>query len=227
MSDHEFDSPRCTADTICFRYAGDRLEILLIERKYDPFAGHWAFPGGFIEPDETTIDAARRELAEETGLRPDRFRQFRTYGGPDRDPRGPVVTVCYRALLTPDCGKGTAASDARRVQWFPAFDPPDLAFDHDRILHDALGELRERFTRTPDAMDLLKDPFRIGRLHELFEHVLDTSIPFDDFYQQLDRLGVLSPDFDEEACPSREDERYTLNRKRFRDVCRSRMPLRV
>jgi len=225
MNNTSSDLPRCTADTVCFRFRNHQLQVLLIERKYDPFQGHWAFPGGFIESDETIRDAARRELAEETGLRPDRLRQFRSYGGPDRDPRGPIVTVCYRALFSPDQGGGNAASDARRMAWHPALNPPDLAFDHDQILTEIRRDLRDRFRHTTDAFDLLPDPFLLSQFHQLYEHVLEKSISRDRFGTRLRGLNVLEPVPDADDDRPRFERRYSLNRKAFRDIRRKRMPL--
>jgi len=117
------------------------LKVLLIQRAHAPFAGRWALPGGFVEAGETVEEAARRELAEETGLRGVSVEQFHTFSDPRRDPRGWVVSVAHYALVRVGDCRLRAASDARKSAWFPASKPPKLAFDHERMLALALERL--------------------------------------------------------------------------------------
>jgi 8-oxo-dGTP diphosphatase len=110
--------------------------VLLIRRRNPPLG--WAIPGGFVEPDEDLIDAARRELFEETGLEVGALEQLATFGHPDRDPRGRTISVVYGARLqqTEIPAAGDDAADAR---WFPLNAlPTNLAFDHDTILRHVL-----------------------------------------------------------------------------------------
>jgi 8-oxo-dGTP diphosphatase len=133
-----------TCDAAVFSAREGRLTVLLIRRGKPPFKGDWAFPGGFVEIDEDLPDAAARELAEETGLEGLTLEQFHTFGRPGRDPRSRTVTVAYIGLL-PTCERELRASDdAAEAAWFPAHDPPALAFDHNRILARALTDLRAR-----------------------------------------------------------------------------------
>jgi 8-oxo-dGTP diphosphatase len=131
-----------TADVALFaRPAGGPLHVLLIERRWAPYKGCWALPGGFVERGERFETAARRELTEETHLTaPVQLRQVGIYDAPDRDPRGRVVTVAYTAVL-PAMTDPTAGDDARTARWMPVHGLPreGLAFDHDQILSDALA----------------------------------------------------------------------------------------
>src|SRR3954463_12047437 len=118
--------------------------VLLIQRKADPFAGKWALPGGFVDENEPLIDAARRELKEETGVEQADLEQLHTFGDPGRDPRGWTVSVVYLALVSPDQLSATAGDDAAEAGWFPLAEPPPLAFDHADILARVRHRLADR-----------------------------------------------------------------------------------
>ena len=143
---YEYSRPALTVDVaIVTREA--RPRVLLIQRKKDPFAGSWAFPGGFVEENERLSDAARRELVEETGVTVADLEQLYTTGDPGRDPRGWTVSVVYLARVDPDSLKPVAADDASAVGWFPLDELPQLAFDHAVLL----GRVRARLAdRKPD-----------------------------------------------------------------------------
>jgi 8-oxo-dGTP diphosphatase len=141
MPTYDHARPALTVDIAVFRGRAGERDVLLVNRGEEPFAGKWALPGGFVEDGETLESAARRELLEETGLDPTgEFEQVATYGDPGRDPRGWTVTVVYMAALGYDeTGAVTGGSDAAEAAWHPVDDLPHLAFDHDRILADALS----------------------------------------------------------------------------------------
>lgn len=142
---HSYDYPRpaLTVDAVLVtREAVPK--VLLIRRKKDPFAGSWAFPGGFVDENEPLADAVRRELREETGLDVGEIEQLYTAGNPGRDPRGWTVGVAYLARVDPAVLKPVAADDAEAVGWFPIADPPPLAFDHAMILERAKTRLLDR-----------------------------------------------------------------------------------
>jgi 8-oxo-dGTP diphosphatase len=136
--------PAVTVDVVLVATIGAKRQVLLVRRKKPPFAGAWALPGGFVEPDEPLEVAARRELWEETGLASTHLEQLHTFGDPGRDPRGWTVSVAYLARLEADsvrAGCPRAGSDAEAVAWFDLDDLPDLAFDHAEILDHAIGRL--------------------------------------------------------------------------------------
>ncbi|WP_198958847.1 NUDIX domain-containing protein [Candidimonas nitroreducens] len=113
--------------------------ILLIRRKFDPYAGRWALPGGRLELDEDLMDGAARELAEETHIANVPLIQIGAFGKPGRDPRGRAITVAFLGKL-PAARKGQAkaADDAAETQWYPIDALPPLAFDHADIIAAAL-----------------------------------------------------------------------------------------
>lgn len=143
MTDHPpfcypFPRPAVTADVACIADQDGASHILLIERNHPPFAGHWALPGGFVNQDEALDVAAARELAEETTLTGVHLEQVGAYGDPGRDPRGHTVTVAFLARLD-HCAAVLGSDDAASAKWFPLSALPPLAFDHDRIISDAVA----------------------------------------------------------------------------------------
>src|SRR6185503_4235624 len=116
----------------------------LIQRKADPFAGKWALPGGFVDENERLVDAARRELKEETGLDQADVEPLHTFGDPGRDPRGWTVSVAYLARVWAEQLAPAAGDDAAAVDWFPLDAPPPLAFDHADILARVRHRLADR-----------------------------------------------------------------------------------
>lgn len=136
--------PTFTADAVVIAGAEGARSVLLIRRGNPPFQGAWALPGGFVEPRETPQAAARRELAEETGLEwAGPLALVGVYGEPGRDPRGWTVSAVYLALSDEASPQVSGADDAAEAAWFALGDLPKLAFDHARILHDAVAMLAE------------------------------------------------------------------------------------
>ena len=130
-----------TADCVVFRLSGGDLQVLLIERGGEPYKGCWAFPGGFMNMDETIDQCATRELEEETGLTLVELEQLHAYSAPDRDPRERVMTIAFIGMVAPEHSEATAGDDAAKARWFSVDALPQLAFDHEQILSDALRHL--------------------------------------------------------------------------------------
>jgi 8-oxo-dGTP diphosphatase len=133
---YDYPRPSVTVDIILFRRRRS-VEVLLIERGREPFRYHWAFPGGFVDRDESLEDAAARELKEETRLEGISLHQLGAFGDPGRDPRGHTVSVAYTAVLDGDY-EPVAADDARSAAWKAIHQLPRLAFDHEKILRIAV-----------------------------------------------------------------------------------------
>lgn len=134
---YKYPRPAVTADCVVMTTEATP-QVLLIERGFVPFKGCWAFPGGFMNMDETAEQCAIRELEEETGLKVSSIHQIGAYSKVDRDPRGRTITIAYLATIdapTEVCGQ----DDAARAEWFPIDALPPLAFDHDDIMKDALS----------------------------------------------------------------------------------------
>ena len=134
---YRYPHPAVTADSVVLCRQDGQAKVLLIQRKFPPCEGQWAFPGGFMNIDETTEEAARRELMEETGIGGLQMTEVGVFSRVDRDPRERVITVAYVAV-TDRCCEPVASDDARMAQWFDLDALPELAFDHAEILQRAM-----------------------------------------------------------------------------------------
>ena len=142
MDEHDYPKPSMSGDTVLVRRGEAGLEVLLIRRGRDPYRGAWALPGGFVEPFERPQDAARRELAEETGLAyAGPLALVGVYGERGRDPRGWTVSAAYLGLIEGEVPAVLGGDDAEEARWFPVGALPVLAFDHAAIVADALATL--------------------------------------------------------------------------------------
>ena len=133
---YKYPRPAVTADCVVVTREAEP-HVLLIQRGNPPFKGTWAFPGGFMNMDETTEQCAIRELEEETGLVVSELQQIGAYSKVDRDPRGRTVTVAYLARVDAPVPV-TGQDDAAKAEWWPLSVLPPLAFDHEDIMRDAM-----------------------------------------------------------------------------------------
>lgn len=163
---YKYPHPAVTTDCVIFGYdTKDGLSVLLIKRGIEPYKDHWAFPGGFIRMDEDAETGARRELREETGLDTLYVEQFGCFSEVNRDPRERVITIAFYALVKKS--QVTGGDDAAAAHWFPIYNVPPLAFDHDRILRVALKTLKEKIHFMPIGFELLPLVFTMPQLQEL------------------------------------------------------------
>ena len=142
---YKYPRPAVTAD--CVGIANETMpRVLLVQRGIEPFKDSWAFPGGFMNMDETTEQCAIRELEEETGLQITELHQIGAYSKVDRDPRGRTITVAYLAMIDKPVAV-TGQDDAAKAEWWPINALPPLAFDHEDIMRDALEMYKLLFSQ--------------------------------------------------------------------------------
>jgi len=181
-----------TVDVVVFTILDRRLNLLLIKRLAKPFRGRYALPGGFILEDESTDDAAIRELREETGVRDVYLEQLYTFGAPKRDPRGRVITVAYCALIPPE-QELKSSTDASDAAWFAVDDLPSLAFDHAEIVECARTRLRNKLAYTNVGFELLPARFTLTELQSVHEAILGWPLDKRNFRRQILHSETLQP----------------------------------
>ncbi len=189
---YEYPHPAVTVDGVVFGYDDADLKVLLIQRDLAPFKGKWALPGGFVGIDESLETAVRRELEEETGITRLYLEQLYTFGEPKRDPRERIISVAYYALVKLADHTVRAASDARRVAWFPVADLPQLAFDHEEIMDVALRRLKAKIRYEPIGFELLPEQFPLSELQRLYETILEEPLDKRNFRKKILSMGLLA-----------------------------------
>ena len=210
-----------TSDVVLFTIRQGALCVLLIKRGGFPYRDYWALPGGFVNPDESAGDGARRELQEETLVDVDgiHLEQLGTYSEPYRDPRMRVVSVAHVAIL-PDMPAPIGSDDAADAHWWAvddltldsddatehehSHDKPRLAFDHAQIVKDGLERVRSKFEYTSLATKFLDETFSLSELQRIYEAVWGTPIESTENFRRkvLSTPGFVEPTQRKRVAPS-------------------------
>ena len=216
---------KVAVDAIVFGYSKtDGVSVLLIQRKYEPFKGSWAIPGGFVLEDESLEEAVARELQEETGITVNYLEQLYTFGEPKRDPRQRIISVSYFGLVkAAQYQELKASTDAENAKWFSIKKLPALAFDHKHILSVAIERLRAKIRYQPIGFELLDKKFPFSDLEKLYMALLDRQINRRNFSKK-----ILSFDFLEDTGElsktegkGRPSKMYQFNQKRYKELVKS------
>lgn len=213
---YKYPRPAVTTDNVIFGFGEGELKVLLVERGGEPFKGHWALPGGFMNMDEDADACACRELEEETGLKDVYSEQLYTFSAVDRDPRYRVVSIAYYALVKLPDYVVKAGDDASKAQWFPLSALPVLAFDHQRILQMAIDRLKGKIRYQPVGFELLPEKFTIPDLQRLYESALQTTLDRRNFRKKILKTGLLI-DTDErtEGVPHKRAKYYSFDKAKY------------
>ena len=182
---------KVAVDNCIFTVLEDRLHLLLIQMTKVPYTGMWALPGGLIQDDESLDAAAVRILYEETGVADVYLEQLYTFGQPDRDPAGHVVSIAYFALIH-------AAGIALRTQpkyadvrWWSCATLPPLAYDHDAVAAYARQRLEWKLAYTNVVWSLLPRRFALTELQKVYEAVLGRKLDKRNFRKKILALGLV------------------------------------
>lgn len=222
---YEYPRPAVTVDCVIFGLdESSTLKVLLIKRAHEPFRDQWALPGGFVDMDEPLETAALRELEEETGVKDLFIEQLFTFGDPDRDPRGRVISVAYYALVNLEEHPVRADSDARNVEWFDIEALPKLAFDHGKIMNTAIKRLRSKVRYEPIGFELLPEKFTLTQLQDLYETILGVKTPLNkrNFRTRILKMGVLKEVGKQQGVAHRPAKLYTFDREQYRKLAQEK-----
>ncbi len=176
----------------------NRLLVLLVMRREDPFLGQWCLPGTLVRRGESLEDAAYRVLSEKIRVENLYLEQLYTFGGPDRDPREAetsygvrYLSVSYFALVR-FAEAQLIADGVSGIAWYPLKQLPQLAFDHDRVLEYGYRRLRNKLEYSPVAFEVLPELFTLSDLYQLYTTVLgDNFSDYSNFRSRLLKLGFL------------------------------------
>jgi 8-oxo-dGTP diphosphatase len=178
-------------DVVLLTIQEGQLKVLLVKRQQRPYRGAWALPGGLVSEGESVDDAVLRELQEETSIGNVYLEQLYTFGEPDRDPRGRVITVAYYALVNSQQFQLKAHQRVSEAAWFAVKKLPPLAFDHERIVAYALERLRNKINYTTVGFQLLPREFTLTELQRSYEVILGQRLDKRNFRRKMLQLGIL------------------------------------
>ena len=222
---------KVTVDAIVFGYSkNEGVSVLLVQRKYPPYKGSWALPGGFVLENESLEEAVQRELQEETGITVNYLEQLYTFGEPGRDPRQRIISVAYFALVkSSQFQQLQASTDAENARWFNIKSIPALAFDHKHILVMAIQRVQAKIRYQPIGFELLDRKFPFADLEKLYTALLDREIDRRNFSKKMLALGILDEtnEFAKTEGKGRPSKMYQFNKKRYQQLLREGMHFEI
>lgn len=207
-------------DSIIFGFNENDLELklLLLKRKFEPAKGEWSLMGGFVNPDESLDDAAKRIVLQLTGLEDVYMEQLYAFGDPERDPGGRIISVAYFSLIKIKEYDRELVKE-HGASWVPLSELPNLIFDHDDMLEKALRKLRIRARTQPIGFELLPEKFTIPQLQRLYEAIYQK--PFDkrNFRRKVLAMGLLDKlDEKEKETSKKGAYYYQFNTEKYEEL---------
>lgn len=186
-----FDHAVVAVDAVIFTVKENKLHALLLELKESPYQGKWAIPGGLVTNSETLEESAHRHLFDKTNIENAYIEQLYTFGDPNRDPNGWVVSVAYMALVTENLSDIKTSDRYKSLAWKAIDDLPDLAYDHKQIVEMAYKRLQNKLSYTNIVYTLLPDEFTLSELQTVYEIILDKELDKRNFRKKLNALNIL------------------------------------
>ncbi|MCD9615302.1 NUDIX hydrolase [Chryseobacterium gleum] len=176
-------------DCIIFGFDGENLKILLVKRNFEPQMGEWSLMGGFIGSDETSDEAANRVLYTLTGLENIYLEQLKCYTEIKREPTARIMSISYYALINIE--KDIQINEQYSAKWVELQKAPDLIFDHNKMVKDAVARLRRRASTGPIGFELLPEKFTMKDLQNLYEAIFDEKFDKRNFTSKINSMDIL------------------------------------
>ncbi|CAA9194364.1 NUDIX hydrolase [Flavobacterium bizetiae] len=211
------DKVLLAVDCIIFGFDSEGLKILLIKRDFEPEKGKWSLIGGFLKRDEVLDDAAIRILNTYTGLNDIYMEQLYAYSEIDRDPVERTISVSYYALINIENHNAELIKNYH-AQWFSIADAPNLIFDHNEMVQNAIKRLRYRTSIKPIGFELLPEKFTMRQLLELYEAILSKELDKRNFISKINSLEILNKLDEKDMQSSRKGSYlYTFNKEKYEE----------
>lgn len=179
-----------SVDCIIFGFSGGELSLLLLKRNFEPARGEWSLMGGFVQENESVDDAAKRVLAELTGLDEVYMEQVGAFGNVHRDPGGRVVSIAYYALVNIN------EYDRELVRQHNAFwininELPPLIFDHSDMVEKARALMQQKASTKPIGFNLLPSLFTLSQLQSLYEAIYGEPLDKRNFRKRVAEMNYI------------------------------------
>lgn len=201
-------------DCIIFGFDGENLKILLVQRDFEPKMGEWSLMGGFIGDKESSDQAANRVLNTLTGLENIYLEQLNTYTETDREPTARIMSISYYALINIE--KNIQINEKYNAKWFDLKERPQLIFDHNEMVKDAVLRLRRRATTRPIGFELLTEKFTMKDLQNLYEAIFDEKYDKRNFTSKFNALDILVKTSEKDMSSSKKGSfLYTFDEKKY------------
>ncbi len=177
-------------DCIIFGYQDEQLKILLIKRNFDPERGKWSLIGGFLKKDETLDQAAERILHHLTGFHHIYMEDLSAFCEVNRDPGERTISIPYFALINIE-EHNEELIENYSAKWFNVLEAPDLIFDHNQMIEQAILRLKHRASSKPIGFELLPEKFTMRQLQKLYEAIWNVELDKRNFINKVKSLDIL------------------------------------
>ncbi|AQW94664.1 NUDIX domain-containing protein [Elizabethkingia anophelis] len=201
-------------DCIIFGFDGENIKILLVQRNFEPQKGEWSLMGGFIGKEESSDQAASRVLYTLTGLENIYLEQLNSYTEINREPTARIISISYYALISIE--KNIQINEKYKAKWFDLNNYPELIFDHNIMVKDAILRLRRRASTRPVGFELLAKKFTMKDLQNLYEAIFNEKYDKRNFNSKINALGLLIKTNEKDMSSSKKGSfLYTFDEKKY------------
>ena len=203
-------------DCIIFGFNEGELNLLLLKRNFEPAMGSWSLMGGFVQDGESVDDAAKRVLAELTGLDNVYMEQVGSFGAINRDPGERVISIAYYALVNIN-EYDKALVQQHNAFWVNINELPPLIFDHSAMVEKARALMQQKTTTEPIGFNLLPQLFTLSQLQSLYEAIYGENIDKRNFRKRIAEMDYIEKtDKIDKTSSKRGAALYKFNEKAYR-----------